>query len=134
MKNVHLGLNCTSLENSLAFYTKLFGVQPVKVKPDYAKFQVDAVRLLFTLNAAADVQGNQVNHFGFQVDRQEDLASHRRRLIEAGLSIAAEEADTTCCYAVQDKFWVVDPDGNEWEFFYTKEDADVHSLKARTCC
>jgi hypothetical protein len=29
---------------------------------------------------------------------------------------------TTCCYALQDKAWVNDPDGNEWEVFTVIED------------
>ncbi|CAM5777894.1 MULTISPECIES: ArsI/CadI family heavy metal resistance metalloenzyme [Brevibacillus] len=134
MKYAHVGINCTRLDQSVDFYTRLFGVDPVKTKDDYAKFLVEAVRLNFTLNARSKVGGNQVNHFGFQVDSAREVAEHRERLQAAGLTIEKEEVDTTCCYAVQDKFWVVDPDGNEWEFFYTKEDADVHSKDATVCC
>jgi catechol 2,3-dioxygenase-like lactoylglutathione lyase family enzyme len=128
MKKVHIGLNVTQLEKSIEFYTRLFGTEPVKVKPDYAKFLLDEPGLNFTLNLRDQVKGNQVNHFGFQVGREEEIAQHRKRLEESGITVHLEEENTTCCYAVQNKFWVSDPDGNEWEFFFVKEDADVHSL------
>ncbi|MEI4525711.1 ArsI/CadI family heavy metal resistance metalloenzyme [Priestia megaterium] len=125
MKYVHVGINVTNLEASMEFYQKIFGVQPVKTKIDYAKFLVDEPGLNFTLNTRDEVKGNQVNHFGFQVETSEEIHSHKSRLKKEGF-FAREEMDTTCCYAVQDKFWVTDPDGNEWEFFYTKSDSEVH--------
>ncbi|MED4117002.1 ArsI/CadI family heavy metal resistance metalloenzyme [Priestia megaterium] len=128
MKYVHVGINVTNLEASIEFYQKVFGASPVKVKEDYAKFLLDEPRLNFTLNIHDEVRGNQVNHFGFQVDTQEEISSHKTRLEKEGF-FAREETDTTCCYAVQDKFWVTDPDGNEWEFFYTKSDSEVHKIE-----
>jgi hypothetical protein len=129
----------TSLFGVAAFFhTRLFGTEPIKVKPDYAKFLLDEPGLNFTLNLRDQVKGNQVNHFGFQVEREEEIAQHRKRLEESGITAHLEEENTTCCYAVQNKFWVSDPDGNEWEFFFVKEDADVHSLpnssQARSAC
>jgi hypothetical protein len=44
------------------------------------------------------------------------------------------EEDTTCCYAVQDKVWIEDPDGNSWEVFVVKSDAAVMKADASTCC
>jgi catechol 2,3-dioxygenase-like lactoylglutathione lyase family enzyme len=134
MKYVHVGINVTDLDQSVAFYSKLFGTDPVKKKADYAKFLLDAPGLNLTLNLVDAVSGNQVNHFGFQVERADEVLVHQKRLEDAGLPIAKVEADTTCCYAVQDKFWVVDPDGNEWEFFYTKQDADVRSTPTNSSC
>ncbi|MCF6409709.1 ArsI/CadI family heavy metal resistance metalloenzyme [Pseudalkalibacillus salsuginis] len=140
MLNVHVGLNVTNLENSIEFYNKVFGVDPVKVKKDYAKFLLEQPGLNFTLNQSNQVEGNQVGHFGFQVETEEEVLLHKERLEKEGF-FARDEMDTTCCYAVQDKFWVTDPDGNEWEFFYTKVDAEVHSdsastpiTTASTCC
>ncbi|AXI28719.1 hypothetical protein CIB87_06740 [Priestia megaterium] len=129
MKYVHVGVNVTNLEASIGFYQKIFGVQPVKTKVDYAKFLLDEPGLNFTLNVRDEVKGNQVNHFGFQVETSEEIHSHKSRLEKEGF-FAREEMDTTCCYAVQDKFWVTDPDGNEWEFFYTKSDSEVHKIKS----
>ena len=133
MKYVHVGINVTNLEKSIEFYEKVFGVSPVKTKVDYAKFLLDNPGLNFTLNVRDEVNGNQVNHFGFQVDTAEEITFHKERLEKEGF-FARDEMDTTCCYAVQDKFWVTDPDGNEWEFFYTKADSAVHKIEAPTCC
>lgn len=119
--NVHIGLNITDLTKSINFYGKLFNVEPVKVKEDYAKFLLENPELNFTLNVMDKVSGNQVGHFGFQVENQEEVFQHKNRLEKEGF-FAREEMDVTCCYATQDKFWVTDPDGNEWEFFYTKKD------------
>lgn len=129
----HIGINVTDLRASIDFYTKLFGVEPVKVKPDYAKFLVEKARLNFTLNLRDKVEGNRINHFGIQVKDTEEVIAHRDRLRTLGLE-TREEMNVTCCYAVQDKFWVTDPDGNEWEFFVVKEDADSSSDYSSSCC
>ncbi|MEH7381078.1 ArsI/CadI family heavy metal resistance metalloenzyme [Bacillus sp. JJ1533] len=133
MRYVHVGINVTDLEKSIDFYQKVFGINPVKTKNDYAKFLVEETRLNFTLNVKSDVKGNQVNHFGFQVQNAEEVILHKERLEKEGF-FAREEMNTTCCYALQDKFWVTDPDGNEWEFFYTKEDSDMQQVEGDTCC
>ncbi|WP_459502253.1 ArsI/CadI family heavy metal resistance metalloenzyme [Bacillus sp. C1] len=132
MQYVHIGINVTSLEKSIEFYSKVFGVQPVKVKEDYAKFLLENPGLNFTLNVRDEVKGNQVNHFGFQVENQEEITLHKERLEKEGF-FAREEMDTTCCYAVQDKFWVTDPDGNEWEFFYTKAHSEINKVEMSSC-
>ena len=103
------------------------------MKTDYAKFLLETPGLNFTLNVRDEVNGNQVNHFGFQVDTAEEITLHKERLEKEGF-FARDEMDTTCCYAVQDKFWVTDPDGNEWEFFYTKAQSDVHKIEDPSCC
>ncbi|HDR4764161.1 TPA: ArsI/CadI family heavy metal resistance metalloenzyme [Bacillus thuringiensis] len=133
MRYVHVGINVTDLEKSIEFYEKVFGESPVKVKMDYAKFLLETLGLNFTLNVRDEVKGNQVNHFGFQVDTAEEIMLHKERLEKEGF-FARDEMDTTCCYAVQDKFWVTDPDGNEWEFFYTKAQSDVHKIEESSCC
>ncbi|MGG0935486.1 ArsI/CadI family heavy metal resistance metalloenzyme [Brevibacillus centrosporus] len=134
MMYAHIGLNVTNLEKSIDFYSKLFGKEPVKVKPDYAKFLLETPGLNFTLNLRDDVSGNQVGHFGIQVASTEEVIAHKKRLEETGILSQYDEMNTTCCYALQDKFWVHDPDGNEWEFFFTKADADVHSEDNGACC
>lgn len=103
------------------------------MKNNYAKFLLDIPGLNFTLNLKDEVSGNQVNHFGFQVENEEEIKVHKDRLEKEGF-FAREEINTTCCYAVQDKFWITDPDGNEWEFFYTKADSDVHKIENTQCC
>lgn len=130
---IHVGINITDLEKSLSFYEKVFGAQPVKVKPDYAKFLLEEPGLNFTLNLTREVSGNQVGHFGFQVDSKEEVLHHKNRLEKEGF-FAREEVDVNCCYATQDKFWVTDPNGNEWEFFYTKKDVEMHPQSQTSCC
>ncbi|MGF9603554.1 ArsI/CadI family heavy metal resistance metalloenzyme [Bacillus subtilis] len=133
MKYVHVGVNVVSLEKSINFYEKVFGVKAVKVKTDYAKFLLETPGLNFTLNVVDEVKGNQVNHFGFQVDSLEEVLKHKERLEQEGF-FARDEMDTTCCYAVQDKFWITDPDGNEWEFFYTKSNSEIQKQDSSSCC
>ncbi|MCA1063972.1 ArsI/CadI family heavy metal resistance metalloenzyme [Rossellomorea sp. AcN35-11] len=123
MMKTHIGLNVSDLHASIDFYTKIFNGEPVKVKADYAKFLPDHLALNFTLNLKDEVQGNQVGHFGIQVDSLEEVVSQKDRLEKLGF-FAREEMNTNCCYALQDKFWVTDPDGNEWEFFFTKQDTE----------
>ena len=129
---MHVGINITKLNESVEFYKKVFNMNPVKVKEDYAKFLLEKPALNFTLNVKNEVSGNQVSHFGFQVNGQEELLEHRQRLETMGF-FAREEIDVTCCYAIQDKFWVTDPDGNEWEFFLTKEDTNNKDSKINFC-
>jgi catechol 2,3-dioxygenase-like lactoylglutathione lyase family enzyme len=121
--NIHIGLHVTDLQASISFYEKLFGVQPAKVKANYAKFLTEDPGLNFTLRPVTRVEGNHINHFGFQVESEEQLRRHRERLEKEGF-FARDEHDTTCCYARQDKFWITDPDGHEWEFFLTIEDTE----------
>jgi catechol 2,3-dioxygenase-like lactoylglutathione lyase family enzyme len=130
--NVHVGLNVVDLEKSIEFYNNVFGEKPVKKKDDYAKYLPDGLQLNFTLNVTPKVSGNQVGHFGIQVENQEDIDRHMQRLEKLGF-FTREEKDTNCCYALQDKFWITDPEGNEWEFFYTKEDIEENKAE-QSCC
>lgn len=132
MQRIHIGLNVTDLTNSIDFYTKIFDGSPVKVKEDYAKFLPNGVALNFTLNLRDQVDGNRVGHFGIQVDSLEEVLAHKDRLEKLSF-FAREEMNTTCCYALQDKFWVTDPDGNEWEFFFTKQDSE-EVTDSDVCC
>ncbi|GLB59624.1 lactoylglutathione lyase [Cytobacillus sp. NCCP-133] len=129
---VHVGINVTDLNQSIEFYSKVFHTEPVKIKEDYAKFLLEDPGLNFTLNVKDKVSGNQVGHFGFQVENKDEVLLHKDRLEKLGF-FAREEMDVTCCYATQDKFWVTDPDGNEWEFFYTKADVEFMAAES-TCC
>ncbi|WP_089739121.1 ArsI/CadI family heavy metal resistance metalloenzyme [Gracilibacillus ureilyticus] len=127
MAHIHIGLNVKDLKESLDFYRRMLGAEPVKVKEDYVKYLVNNPNLNLTLSEKKNVEGNQINHLGIQVESYEEMLSHKERIEKEGF-FAREEMDTTCCYAVQDKFWVTDPDGIEWEYFYTKADAEVHTI------
>ncbi|MEN8144140.1 MAG: ArsI/CadI family heavy metal resistance metalloenzyme [Gemmatimonadota bacterium] len=115
----HLALNTAKLEKSVTFYRAFFGKDPVKLKPGYAKFEIDNPALNFTLNEGP-VDGNgALNHLGIQVESTEEVDEAARRLTEAGLA-TWDERDTDCCYALQDKVWVRDPNGYAWEVFVVK--------------
>ncbi len=123
---VHVAINVSAVEQSLNFYQVLFGQAPTKVRPGYAKFEVVSPPVNFTLNESTEAKGKgPLSHLGIQVKSTEDVIAAKSRFIEAGLATFDEE-DVTCCYAVQDKVWVHDPDGNEWEFFVVLE-ADAPS-------
>lgn len=117
----HLAINVKDVERSIEFYKKLFGIAPSKIRTGYAKFDVHNPPLNFTLNQHSFGERGALSHLGIQVKSTEDVLATRERWIDAGL-IARDEMQTSCCYALQDKAWVRDPDGNEWEVFVVLED------------
>ena len=117
----HLAINVHSVAASIEFYKKMFGIEPSKVRTGYAKFDVSNPPLNFTLNQTAFNGRGAPSHMGIQVASTEDVLAMRERWHEAGL-ITRDEMNTNCCYATQDKTWVHDPDGNEWEAFVVLED------------
>jgi len=143
-RKMHVAVNSHKFEESVAFYRSFFGNEPVKLKPGYAKFELEEPGLNFTLNQTAVApEGSTLNHLGIQVGSPEDVAQATKRLTESGF-ITLEENDTVCCYALQDKVWVTDPNGYRWEVFVVKEDhvtderdPAVQAAKARSeeaCC
>jgi catechol 2,3-dioxygenase-like lactoylglutathione lyase family enzyme len=113
----HIALRVADLQQSIAFYQVMFGVIPVKYKPGYAKFDIDNPGLNLTLTVS-DVRASQggLSHLGIQVDSAEAVRDAIARFQAAGLEVT-EEFQTDCCYALQDKAWVTDPDGHRWEIF-----------------
>src|SRR3954452_17121166 len=119
----HLAPTVTDVERSVPFYQALFGTEPEKRKPGYAKFSVSDPALNFTLTQGVRTELGAFNHAGIQVQSTSDVLAAKERLVAAGLA-AFDEMDTTCCYARQDKIWVSDPDGTPWEVFATHEDLE----------
>ena len=117
----HLALNVHNVEQSTGFYKKLLGIEPSKVRTGYAKFDVQNPPLNLTLNEHSFSDRGALSHLGIQVASTNDVLATREKWIEAGL-ITRDEMQTSCCYALQDKTWVRDPDGNEWEVFVVLED------------
>jgi catechol 2,3-dioxygenase-like lactoylglutathione lyase family enzyme len=117
----HLALNVHSFERSLEFYKKMLGLEPSKVRTGYAKFDVHNPPLNLTLNEHSFAERGALSHLGIQVASTDDVLAIRERWVDAGL-ITRDEMQTSCCYALQDKTWVRDPDGNEWEVFVVLED------------
>lgn len=128
----HLSLNVSSIDRSVAFYEKAFGVPPAKRRPGYAKFDLQRPALNLTMQEAPRT-GVNASHFGIQVATSEDVAEARRAFEAAGLATFSEE-NTSCCYAIQDKVWVKDPDGNDWEVFVVKGDVAALQSDRSGCC
>jgi catechol 2,3-dioxygenase-like lactoylglutathione lyase family enzyme len=117
----HLALNVHNVEESIGFYQKMLGIEPSKVRRGYAKFDVQNPPLNLTLNEVAFKERGALSHLGIQVGSTDDVLAMRQKWETAGL-ITRDEMQTNCCYATQDKTWVRDPDGNEWEAFVVLQD------------
>jgi len=126
MSRVQLALNVDDLEESIAFYAKLFGVEPAKRKPGYANFAVvePPLKLVLIENPG---QGGSLNHLGVEVADVDTVDATQTRLALEGLA-SVEERDQTCCYAKQTKFWVEGtPNGERWEVYTVLEDSETFS-------
>jgi catechol 2,3-dioxygenase-like lactoylglutathione lyase family enzyme len=117
----HLALNVKNVERSIEFYRKMLGLEPSKVRNGYAKFNVENPPLNLTLNEVSFRERGALSHLGIQLASTGDVLLMREKWKAEGLS-TRDEMQTSCCYAVQDKTWVRDPDGNEWEAFVVLED------------
>jgi catechol 2,3-dioxygenase-like lactoylglutathione lyase family enzyme len=129
----HISLNVTNVKESIEFYTKMLGVKPVKIKPDYAKFDVADPPLNLTMNQTEFEKGGSLSHLGLQVRSTADVETVSKRWQENGL-LTLEEMNTDCCYALQDKVWAEDPDGNSWEVFTVLEDTAGEKQESNGCC
>jgi catechol 2,3-dioxygenase-like lactoylglutathione lyase family enzyme len=132
----HVSLNVSDVDASVAFYEKVFGVPASKRRPGYAKFDLQEPSLNLTMQEAPRT-GVNASHFGVQVATSEDVGAAWTRFKDAGLPTFTED-NTACCYALQDKVWVEDPDGNMWEVFVVKGDAPamrsaLPQIKAKCC-
>lgn len=117
---VHVALNVNDVDESVKFYRTMFGVDPIKLKPGYAKFDITEPALNLTLNYEGAVKDRgALNHLGIQVDSTAAVIEAKGRLEAAGLA-TFDEMNTDCCHALQDKIWVTDPNGYRWEVFVVK--------------
>ena len=135
MKRFHIHVGVEKLDESIRFYSALFGAEPVKTKSDYAKWMIDDPRLNFAISTRANTKG--VDHLGIQVEENGELDELRGRLKAADMA-TFDEGETVCCYAQSDKTWVQDPTGIAWETYRTMEDVQLFSGKPEThegaCC
>ena len=132
---VHIGLTVSDLNQSKQFYQTLLGQVPTKERPDYIKFEAADPSVNLSLNQSSRTLGRGLPvHYGIQVQSSGAVAEAVERFKRAGLDAKVEE-DTTCCYSVQDKVWVHDPDGNQWEVFVVIDaDAEERIDPNSNCC
>jgi catechol 2,3-dioxygenase-like lactoylglutathione lyase family enzyme len=129
----HISLNVSNVKASINFYEKMLGTSPFKVKPGYAKFDVANPPLNLTMNETTFEKGGSLSHLGLQVESSEEVLAIGKRWAENGL-ITLDEMQTECCFALQDKTWVADPDGNSWEVFTVLENIENLENAAAGCC
>ena len=130
MSRIQLALNVNDIDAAINFYSKLFATEPAKRQPGYANFAVAEPPLKLVLFENPSASG-KLNHLGIEVESTEQVAEAGDRLKQASLTVKTED-QTTCCYAVQDKAWVTDPDGDDWEVYTVLEDAET--LSCSTDC
>ena len=137
MKRFHIHVGVKNLDDSVQFYSTLFGHKPSKLKEDYAKWMLEDPRLNFAISTRSNEQG--VDHLGIQVENSAELSEITTRLKNAKLGVY-DEGETTCCYAESEKAWVKDPSGVAWEAYQNMADAAVFSDKEESkaedseCC
>lgn len=136
MKRFHVHLAVSQLDESIQFYTALFGQAPTVQKADYAKWMLEDPRVNFAISERGAKPG--LDHLGFQVDSDEELGALNDRLASAELP-SVKQFDTACCYTQSNKYWSVDPQGVPWEGFHTLADiptfnSQPEAQSASACC
>jgi len=135
MKRFHVHAHVDDLAASIAFYSKLFAAEPIRVEADYARWMLEDPRVNFAISTRGGRSG--VDHLGLQTDTEEELAELKARAQAAGLALL-DEGETTCCYARSEKHWITDPQGIAWEQFHTLASIPVFSESTkqdeRTAC
>ncbi len=139
MKRFHVHVTVKDLNQSIAFYSHLFGAEPAVKRPDYAKWMLEDPRINFAISSRGSEPG--VNHLGFQADDPAELAELGARADRASGSAVLKETGVACCYAKGNKYWVIDPQGLAWEYFQTLgevpifgEDTTMKRPHGEACC
>jgi catechol 2,3-dioxygenase-like lactoylglutathione lyase family enzyme len=129
MSRVQLALNVSNIDVAVDFYRKLFGTEPAKQRPGYANFAIaePALKLVLIENAK---NAGTLNHLGVEAETSDEVAIALERLEQAGLDPTSKQ-NVDCCYALQDKGWVKDPDGAPWEIYTVLEDSGIHHPSPR---
>jgi catechol 2,3-dioxygenase-like lactoylglutathione lyase family enzyme len=135
---MHVSLYVSDIAASINFYTAFFGRPALKIRPGYAKYVLDSPSLIISFVENRDRVQQNFGHLGFQVETPEELAARLEEMKHKGITVR-EETGTSCCYALQDKFWVNDPDGVQWEVYYFHQDAEFNdphyeTENAAVCC
>ncbi|MDB5140465.1 MAG: hypothetical protein JWR12_2381 [Mucilaginibacter sp.] len=135
---MHVSLYVGDMVQTINFYNSFFGRSPVKIRKGYIKYVLDEPSLIISFVENAERVQQNFGHLGFQVETIDELNNRLEIAQKAGL-LTREEIGTNCCFAKQDKFWVVDPDGIQWEVYYFHEDAEFNDPHyeeetASACC
>jgi catechol 2,3-dioxygenase-like lactoylglutathione lyase family enzyme len=128
----HISLDVRDVSKSVDFYEKVFGVKPQKQVADYAKFDLKAPALNFSLVSSTG-EVSAVDHLGIEVETIQEIADWKARLRHERILERVED-DVACCFARQDKLWFTDPDGNAWEIFTVHEQLEVTGRLSQTGC
>ena len=131
MKTLHINIHVKDIQESIGFYSALFGAEPVKTKPDYAKWALADPKANFSISLADNEHG--VNHLGIEVESEEELKQVYAAMDKTE-QFVDEEGHTVCCYANSEKSWVRDPQGLLWEAFNTYGDSETNKAEDKTCC
>ena len=132
MSRVQLAINVSDVDAAVAFYSKLFATEPAKRRPGYANFAIAEPPLKLVLIESPTAAAT-LNHLGVEVSSTDEVVAATRRLAGAGLETAVEDG-VECCYALQDKVWVNDPDGAPWEVYTVLSDSEGSTLRAEGSC
>ncbi len=137
---MHVSYYVNNIQNTVNFYNRFFGKEANKVKPGYANYILDKPSLIISFIENPEKVQSRFGHLGFQVATLEEM-NERLAVAEQQNIVSNVETGTNCCYALQDKFWVTDPDGYQWEVYYFHEDTEFndphYSLETQTeqaCC
>ena len=128
MKRFHVHVAVHDLEQSIRFYSALFGAEPAVKKPDYAKWMLEDPRVNFAISNRRAKAG--IDHLGLQAENGGELEEIGTRLAQADVSTTAQK-DANCCYAKSDKYWTVDPQGIAWESFHTLDSVPLYGTETR---
>lgn len=120
---LHISLDVENIDDSVRFYSLLFNAAPTKLKPGYAKFDLDRPAVNLTMQQAAHCCLQGLSHMGIRVDSTADVLAYKDRLIKSGLKVE-DEMQTVCCHALQDKIWIQDPSGYRWEIYVFQGDVE----------
>ncbi len=120
----HVALYVKDIPTAVEQYRKILGIEPAKVKHDYAKFEMTDPPVIFSLNLGGEP--GTVSHLGIRYPGTGEVATEMVRTKMQEIEML-EQQGTTCCYAKADKFWVRDADGMPWEMYTLLADVEAQT-------
>ena len=134
---MHVSLYVKDINKTVDFYKEFFKLEPSKVRSGYAKFTLEKPSLIISFVENEKHVAANFGHLGFQIETEAEMLGRLEAVKASGLG-TMEEIGTNCCYAKQDKFWVMDPDGYRWEVYYFHADVEwndpQYSSSSEACC